>query len=186
MGTGVGAPADLVLKAACERCGAASDLYGTSCRHTTLCTGCGRAVARARGRCAVCASPVTRLIRVPARAPFRECRFFDRASDAANLGVRPFPQPGIAVNPRGALRRSTMSGWIPPRRRPTSSAGSPPACRPRRRRGARGTGGLSARMSRKDGSLPGTCGYSIFLIVDDHDHHCFVWYKLIMLIFLFN
>ncbi|TKV97064.1 hypothetical protein SEVIR_9G471300v4 [Setaria viridis] len=63
MGLGSAAAADLVLKAACERCGAAKDLYGTSCRHTTLCTDCGRAVARARGRCAVCAAPVTRLIR---------------------------------------------------------------------------------------------------------------------------
>ncbi|CAN6295753.1 unnamed protein product [Urochloa humidicola] len=63
MGMGMGSAADLVLKAACERCGAAKDLYGTPCRHTTLCTGCGRDMARARGRCAVCAAPVTRLIR---------------------------------------------------------------------------------------------------------------------------
>ncbi|CAL4913566.1 unnamed protein product [Urochloa decumbens] len=62
-GMGMGSAAGLVLKAACERCGAAKDLYGTPCRHTTLCTDCGRAMARARGRCAVCAAPVTRLIR---------------------------------------------------------------------------------------------------------------------------
>jgi transcription initiation factor TFIIF subunit alpha len=65
LGSAAAASADLVLKAACERCGAAKDLYGTSCRHTTLCTDCGRAEARARRRCAVCAAPVTRLIRVP-------------------------------------------------------------------------------------------------------------------------
>ncbi|XP_021313246.1 transcription initiation factor IIF subunit alpha isoform X1 [Sorghum bicolor] len=72
MGGGIGrprattaslAPADLVLKAACERCGAASELYLTSCRHTTLCSDCGKTLARARGRCTVCNAPVTRLIR---------------------------------------------------------------------------------------------------------------------------
>ncbi|CAD6202925.1 unnamed protein product [Miscanthus lutarioriparius] len=71
MGGGIGrargtaslASADLVLKAACERCGAASDLYLTSCRHTTFCSDCGKTLARARGRCTVCDAPVTRLIR---------------------------------------------------------------------------------------------------------------------------
>lgn len=58
------APAELVLKAACERCGAASGLYATSCRHTTLCSDCGMTLALARGRCTVCSAPVTRLIRV--------------------------------------------------------------------------------------------------------------------------
>ncbi|XP_062209186.1 transcription initiation factor IIF subunit alpha-like isoform X2 [Phragmites australis] len=62
MGSG-SAAADLVPKAACEACGAASDLYVTECRHATLCHSCGAAMARARGRCAVCAAPVTTLIR---------------------------------------------------------------------------------------------------------------------------
>ncbi|PWZ06813.1 Transcription initiation factor IIF subunit alpha [Zea mays] len=57
------APAELVLKAACERCGAASGLYATSCRHTTLCSDCGMTLALARGRCTVCSALVTRLIR---------------------------------------------------------------------------------------------------------------------------
>ncbi|KAL6867488.1 hypothetical protein ACP4OV_015512 [Aristida adscensionis] len=64
MGSGGGAAAaDLVLKPACDACGAASDLYGTACRHATLCQPCGAATARAGGRCAVCAAPVTTLIR---------------------------------------------------------------------------------------------------------------------------
>jgi hypothetical protein len=70
MGSGGAASADLVLNAACESCGGADELYGTACRHTTLCRSCGAAMARARGRCAVCAAPVTTLIRVHAhRSP---------------------------------------------------------------------------------------------------------------------
>uniref|UniRef100_A0A0D9VRY7 Uncharacterized protein n=1 Tax=Leersia perrieri TaxID=77586 RepID=A0A0D9VRY7_9ORYZ len=53
----------LVLKAACERCGSPSDLYGTGCRHATLCGSCGRAMARSGGCCRVCAAPISRLIR---------------------------------------------------------------------------------------------------------------------------
>lgn len=93
MGVGSGAAADLVLRAACERCGAASDLYGTPCRHTTLCTACGRALARARGRCAVCAAPVTRLIRVlyprPVNADFRS------REQCCLSGYRSFSPTGI-------------------------------------------------------------------------------------------
>jgi transcription initiation factor TFIIF subunit alpha len=68
--------ANLVLKPACDACGKASDLYGTACRHATVCSSCGKAMARARTLCAVCAAPVTNLIRVttaclplPRRAP---------------------------------------------------------------------------------------------------------------------
>ncbi|KAF0910596.1 hypothetical protein E2562_003030 [Oryza meyeriana var. granulata] len=59
----MGAAADFVIKAACERCGSASELYGTGCRHATLCLSCGRAMARSSDCCAVCAAPVSRLIR---------------------------------------------------------------------------------------------------------------------------
>uniref|UniRef100_A0A0E0M650 Transcription initiation factor IIF subunit alpha n=1 Tax=Oryza punctata TaxID=4537 RepID=A0A0E0M650_ORYPU len=55
--------ADLVLKAACEGCGSPSDLYGTSCKHTTLCSSCGRSMALSRARCLVCSAPITNLIR---------------------------------------------------------------------------------------------------------------------------
>ncbi|CAN6283522.1 unnamed protein product [Urochloa humidicola] len=55
--------ADLVLKLACEGCGSTSDLYGTGCKHTTLCSDCGKSMARSRARCLVCSSPITRLIR---------------------------------------------------------------------------------------------------------------------------
>ncbi|PAN50584.1 hypothetical protein PAHAL_9G530100 [Panicum hallii] len=107
-GTGVGAPADLVLKAACERCGAASDLYGTSCRHTTLCTGCGRAVARARGRCAVCAAPVTRLIReydVRVDTSAEKAHFIGRFT----TGLPPLSKKRSAGN-RWSLRKDVPQG----------------------------------------------------------------------------
>ncbi|AQK65934.1 Transcription initiation factor IIF, alpha subunit [Zea mays] len=55
--------ADLVLKMACEGCGNTSDLYGTGCKHTTLCSDCGKSMARSRARCLVCSAPITRLIR---------------------------------------------------------------------------------------------------------------------------
>ena len=61
--------ANLVLKPACEVCGTASDLYGTACRHATVCSSCGKAMALVRKPCAVCAAPVTNLIRVQPAPP---------------------------------------------------------------------------------------------------------------------
>ncbi|XP_044968971.1 transcription initiation factor IIF subunit alpha isoform X3 [Hordeum vulgare subsp. vulgare] len=54
---------DLVLKPACEGCGSTSDLYGTGCKHTTLCSSCGKSMALSRARCLVCSAPITNLIR---------------------------------------------------------------------------------------------------------------------------
>ncbi|OEL38016.1 Transcription initiation factor IIF subunit alpha [Dichanthelium oligosanthes] len=108
MGTGSAAAADLVLKAACERCGTASDLNGTSCRHTTLCTDCGRAMARARGRCAVCAAPVTRLIReydVRLDASAEKSHFIGRFT----TGLPPLSKKRSAGN-RWSLRQDFPQG----------------------------------------------------------------------------
>ncbi|VAH03783.1 unnamed protein product [Triticum turgidum subsp. durum] len=54
---------DLVLKPACEGCGSTSDLYGTGCKHTTLCSSCGKSMALSRARCLVCSALITNLIR---------------------------------------------------------------------------------------------------------------------------
>ncbi|KAG0496954.1 hypothetical protein HPP92_001645 [Vanilla planifolia] len=54
---------DLVLKSACEGCGSPSDLYGSSCKHKTLCPSCGKTMAENRTRCNICGVPITRLIR---------------------------------------------------------------------------------------------------------------------------
>ncbi|KAH0461392.1 hypothetical protein IEQ34_008967 [Dendrobium chrysotoxum] len=54
---------DLVLKPACEGCGSPSDLYGSNCRHKTLCPSCGKTMAESRTRCNICGVPISRLIR---------------------------------------------------------------------------------------------------------------------------
>ncbi|KAF7049528.1 hypothetical protein CFC21_058194 [Triticum aestivum] len=59
----MGGAADLVLKAACDACGKASELYSTACRHATLCNSCAATMARSRARCNVCAAPITNVIR---------------------------------------------------------------------------------------------------------------------------
>ncbi|XP_016550394.2 transcription initiation factor IIF subunit alpha isoform X2 [Capsicum annuum] len=54
---------DLILKPSCSRCGSSSDLYGSSCKHLTLCLSCGKNMAETREKCYECGTPVTRLIR---------------------------------------------------------------------------------------------------------------------------
>ncbi|KAJ4803899.1 hypothetical protein LUZ62_016465 [Rhynchospora pubera] len=54
---------DLVLKASCEVCGNASELYGSGCKHMTLCLSCGKRMAADRHHCNLCAAPITNLIR---------------------------------------------------------------------------------------------------------------------------
>ncbi|XP_010928148.1 transcription initiation factor IIF subunit alpha [Elaeis guineensis] len=54
---------DLVLKPSCEGCGSTSDLYGSNCKHTTLCRSCGKTMAENRGRCRMCGAFITKLIR---------------------------------------------------------------------------------------------------------------------------
>ncbi|XP_066388392.1 transcription initiation factor IIF subunit alpha-like isoform X2 [Miscanthus floridulus] len=118
MGGGIGrargtaslASADLVLKAACERCGAASDLYLTLCRHTTLCSDCGKTLARARGRCTVCDAPVTRLIRefdvrVDTSAEKEKTHSIGRFT----TGLPPFSKERSAEN-RWTLRKDVPQG----------------------------------------------------------------------------
>ncbi|KAK8946665.1 Transcription initiation factor IIF subunit alpha [Platanthera zijinensis] len=54
---------DLVLKQACEGCGSPSDLYGSNCKHKTLCSSCGKTMAQNRSRCNICGIPIIKLIR---------------------------------------------------------------------------------------------------------------------------
>ncbi|KAH9295816.1 hypothetical protein KI387_039404, partial [Taxus chinensis] len=54
---------DLVLKSSCGGCGTASDLYGSNCKHMTLCLACGKSMAESKAACSQCGIPVTRLIR---------------------------------------------------------------------------------------------------------------------------
>lgn len=55
---------DLLLKPSCSGCGSTTDLYGSNCKHMTLCLTCGKTMAENRGKCFECGTTVTRLIRV--------------------------------------------------------------------------------------------------------------------------
>ncbi|XP_038712151.1 transcription initiation factor IIF subunit alpha isoform X1 [Tripterygium wilfordii] len=54
---------DLQLKPSCSGCGSNSDLYGSNCKHMTLCLTCGKTMAENRGKCYECGTTITRLIR---------------------------------------------------------------------------------------------------------------------------
>lgn len=55
---------DLILKPSCSGCGSTTDLYGSNCKHLTLCLTCGKTMAEKHGKCYDCGATVTRLIRV--------------------------------------------------------------------------------------------------------------------------
>lgn len=55
---------DLMLKPSCSGCGSTTDLYGSNCKHMTLCLTCGKTMAENLGKCYDCGAIVTRLIRV--------------------------------------------------------------------------------------------------------------------------
>ncbi|KAJ8770502.1 hypothetical protein K2173_017993 [Erythroxylum novogranatense] len=54
---------DLLLKPSCSGCGSTTDLYGSNCKHMTLCLSCGKTMAENRGKCYDCGATVSRLIR---------------------------------------------------------------------------------------------------------------------------
>lgn len=54
---------DLQLKPSCSGCGSSTDLYGSNCKHMTLCLSCGKTMAENKGKCYDCGAIVTRLIR---------------------------------------------------------------------------------------------------------------------------
>ncbi|KAL7213673.1 hypothetical protein ACSBR2_016239 [Camellia fascicularis] len=54
---------DLILKPSCSGCGSSKDLYGSSCKHLTLCLSCGKNMAKNHAKCFECGAAITRLIR---------------------------------------------------------------------------------------------------------------------------
>ncbi|XP_061339847.1 transcription initiation factor IIF subunit alpha-like [Gastrolobium bilobum] len=54
---------DLLLKSSCGGCGSTTDLYGSNCKHMTLCLTCGKTMAENKAKCFDCGASVTRLIR---------------------------------------------------------------------------------------------------------------------------
>ncbi|PIM98218.1 hypothetical protein CDL12_29303 [Handroanthus impetiginosus] len=53
---------DLILKPSCI-CGSTVELYGSTCKHMTLCLNCGKTMAENRAKCYECGTPITQLIR---------------------------------------------------------------------------------------------------------------------------
>ncbi|KAF7116444.1 hypothetical protein RHSIM_RhsimUnG0028500 [Rhododendron simsii] len=54
---------DLLLKPSCSGCGSSKDLYGSNCKHLTLCLSCGKTMAENHAKCYECGATITRLIR---------------------------------------------------------------------------------------------------------------------------
>ncbi|KAJ4826690.1 Transcription initiation factor IIF subunit alpha [Turnera subulata] len=54
---------DLMLKPSCSGCGSTTDLYGSNCKHMTLCLTCGKTMAENQAKCYDCGVTFTRLIR---------------------------------------------------------------------------------------------------------------------------
>lgn len=54
---------DLILNSACSGCGSMTELYGSNCKHLTLCVSCGKSMAEKRTKCYDCGATITRLIR---------------------------------------------------------------------------------------------------------------------------
>ncbi|XP_071698222.1 transcription initiation factor IIF subunit alpha-like [Rutidosis leptorrhynchoides] len=54
---------NLMLKASCDGCRSTVDLYGSNCKHMTLCVNCGKTMAGMKHTCRDCGTTITRLIR---------------------------------------------------------------------------------------------------------------------------
>lgn len=67
---------DLLLKPTCGGCGSTTDLYGSNCKHMTLCLTCGKTMAENKAKCVDCGVTVTRLIRVRSMFPLSFTFFF--------------------------------------------------------------------------------------------------------------
>lgn len=54
---------DLMLKPSCDGCRSTVELYGSNCKHMTLCVTCGKTMAERKDKCRDCGATITRLIR---------------------------------------------------------------------------------------------------------------------------
>ncbi|XP_072974176.1 transcription initiation factor IIF subunit alpha isoform X1 [Typha angustifolia] len=99
---------DLVLKPSCEGCGSTSDLYGSNCKHTTLCLSCGKSMAHNRARCLLCGAPITNLIR---EYNVRASTSADKAFSIARFvtGLPPFSKKKSAEN-KWSLHKEGLQG----------------------------------------------------------------------------
>ncbi|XP_041028355.1 transcription initiation factor IIF subunit alpha-like isoform X2 [Juglans microcarpa x Juglans regia] len=100
---------DLLLKPSCGGCGSTADLYGSNCKHMTLCLTCGKTMAENRGKCYDCGATLTRLIR----------EYIVRASSSSDknyficrfvTGLPNFSKKKTAEN-KWSLHKEGLQGW---------------------------------------------------------------------------
>ncbi|KAI3940052.1 hypothetical protein MKW92_050342 [Papaver armeniacum] len=99
---------DLQLKPSCGGCGSTSDLYGSNCKHMTLCYNCGKRMAQNRAKCFDCGTQITRLIR---EYNVRACSTSEKNYFVGRFvsGVPVFTKKKNADN-RWALRKQGLVG----------------------------------------------------------------------------
>ncbi|KAF8077342.1 hypothetical protein N665_1044s0002 [Sinapis alba] len=99
----------LTLKQSCMCCGSKSDLYGSSCRHMTLCLKCGKTMAENKAKCFDCGTILTRLIReynVRAATPTDKNYFIGRFVSG---GLPDFKKANSSEN-KWSLRKDVPQG----------------------------------------------------------------------------
>ncbi|RZC50603.1 hypothetical protein C5167_019034 [Papaver somniferum] len=99
---------DLQLKPSCGGCGSTSDLYGSNCKHMTLCLNCGKRMTENRAKCYDCGTQITRLIR---EYNVRACSTSDKNYFIGRFvsGVPGFSKKKNAEN-KWALRKEGLVG----------------------------------------------------------------------------
>ncbi|RZC76729.1 hypothetical protein C5167_000854 [Papaver somniferum] len=99
---------DLQLKPSCGGCGSTSDLYGSNCKHMTLCYSCGKRMTQNRAKCFNCGTQITRLIR---EYNVRACSTSEKNYFVGRFvsGVPVFSKKKNADN-RWALRKQGLVG----------------------------------------------------------------------------
>ncbi|KAI3964547.1 hypothetical protein MKW92_021230 [Papaver armeniacum] len=99
---------DLQLKPSCGGCGSTSDLYGSNCKHMTLCLNCGKRMTENRAKCYDCGTQITRLIR---EYNVRACSTSDKNYFIGRFvsGVPGFSKKKNADN-KWALRKEGLVG----------------------------------------------------------------------------
>lgn len=167
---------DLQLKSSCSGCGSTTDLYGSNCKHMTLCLSCGKTMAENRSKCVDCGVTITRLIRVRFVLPFAviEFAYFDF--------IR------CILSWRGQIfhlvlcDRNTMFVQILPMTRTTLLEGSCPVYQIFRRRKVLRTSGLCRRKDCTVAKLLILCGYWNLPLLRSYFLPCMVfsykeWFK---------
>ncbi|KAL5713931.1 hypothetical protein ACHQM5_015962 [Ranunculus cassubicifolius] len=108
---------DLHLKASCSSCGSTSDLYGSNCKHLTLCISCGKNMAQNHHNCSQCNTPITCLIReynVRTTPPNAKDNIKSYFIGKFITGVPSFTQKKKKwlIKKQGVLQRDKNKNWV--------------------------------------------------------------------------